>query len=209
MGHSRHQTLTFKKKKNRTLHLSRLTNGAHLTSLHITSLCKAEGIFRERIRCWIAPAPRDVSVQHQWQRRSTRKTSHCTNQYKHNVVCSWRLLWAENTDSHLYPRPRWWRQHLRLSNIRGCSQGRLSTYVARFQLVSPGDTECLYTTYHINHRWLIKQPWWMEKLQTIHLLHHIGGMSAPGWAEVTHHATKGRQLQVIHYAASEVNTTWK
>lgn len=152
---------------------------AHI-SLPVTSLCKAEGFFGERIRCWITPAPRDVSVQHQWQRRRTRKTSHCTNQYKHNTVCSWRLLWAENTDSHLYPRPRWWRQHLRLSNIRGCSQGRLSTYVARFQLVSLGDTEFLYTTYHINHRWLIKQPWWMEKLQTIHLLHHIGGNERTG-----------------------------
>lgn len=44
--------------------------------------------------------------------------------------------------------------------------------------------------HQINHRWLIKQPWWMVKLQSICLLHHIGNeRTGPGShrrAEVTH-----------------------
>lgn len=55
------------------------------------------------------------------------------------------------------------------------TQSRPFVYVLRpFTARSLGETERLTTTYQINHRWLIKHPWWMVKPQTIHLLQHTG-----------------------------------
>lgn len=66
-------------------------------------------------------------------------------QYKHKCVCSSRLFVFCSNIVSLYPRPRWWREHLSLSQAAGKTpqhpggrRGRLSTYTARLKLVLSG-----------------------------------------------------------------------
>lgn len=97
---------------------------------------------------------------------------------EHKRTCSWRLLCSENTISHLYPRLRWWREHLRLlvksPNIRGRAQAQL---LALSLLGKGGGGGMTMTTINqIHHSWLTKQPQWKANMQTIHFLHHTSNM---------------------------------
>lgn len=113
--------------------------------------------------------------------RSSRKRTHCTVQIQYCLFLKVVVCWEHRqpfvpTSPVMTSTPETLRKPpVKSPNIRGRSQGRLSVYTAHFHHFLRGDTESLATTYQINHRWLIKQPWLMAELQTIHLLfHHIG-----------------------------------
>lgn len=78
---------------------------------------------------------------------------------------------------------------VKFPNIRGWAQGQPSPS-------EEGATEGMTTINQINHRWLMKQPWLMAKLQTIHLLHHTWNVLPDPTCTSTLKSTAMRQRTV-------------